>query len=114
MQGGERLRVESGADFGGEKEFLFVVVSDQDRTEMLPRSLGRREPTDHKFLLVHALEFDPGAAAPPGLINRIAQFADQSLETAPLDLVQKRLRVSTDLARKADGIAYTVAELSEQ
>src|SRR2546423_13790007 len=72
----QRFRVESRPNFPRKQKFLFFVVPDEHRAEMLTRALRRREPTDDQFLFVHALEFDPRAAAPARFINRAAQFSD--------------------------------------
>ena len=49
---------------------------------MFAGSAWRRIPADDEFLLVHTLELDPAAAAPPRFINGIAQFADYPFEAA--------------------------------
>ena len=84
-----------------EQTFL-LVVADQQCAEILPRPLRWREATDDKLLLVHALELDPGAAATTGFVNRTHLFADDALESQSLHFPEKRLRIASNLSRKAD------------
>src|SRR3954471_2215134 len=110
MQRRERLRVEPGSHFPGEEKFLPFEITDQECAEMLPGALGWSEATDNELLFVHALEFDPGATAPPRFVNRIAHLADQALQSAPLYFLQQLCSIPADLAGIADRIAEAITK----
>src|SRR5438093_13458232 len=80
---------------------------------MFARSLGRRVSTNDEFLLVYAFELNPCAASTPRFVNRVALFANNSLETATLHFFEQWFRLFPNRARVTDWIACVRAEVFE-
>src|SRR5207253_5407819 len=99
VQSAEQFGVETSADFAGKKQSPFIVITDQQRAEMLTRTCRRSVTTDDKFLLVHAFQFDPSPAAAAGFVNGIALLADETFQTD---------RKSTRLNSSHVAISYAV------
>ena len=81
-QARQRLMVEPGADLARVAQTVVLVVTDEECTEVRPRTLRRREAADHQLLLVAALELQPVARALAGVGAR-RPLGDDPLQTPP-------------------------------
>src|SRR5436309_13802914 len=104
VQSAEQFGVETGTDFAGKKQSPLIVITDQQRAEMLARACRRCVATDDEFLLVHAFQFDPSPAPAAGFVNGIALLADEAFQTASLNFRQQCFCVSAKRSRAANDI----------
>ena len=71
---------EAGADSAGEQEAVRALVADQQSSEVFAAAFGRCVAANNKLLVLGQFDFDPGAAASAGLVQRIGSFGDQAFE----------------------------------
>src|ERR1700757_4358624 len=93
---------EAGADPAGEQEAVRALVADKQSAEISAAAFGWRVAADHKLLLLGQFNFDPGATAPAGLVERIRFFADQTLELELPRQLEQLLSGAPQLLREAD------------
>src|ERR1700730_4166903 len=93
---------------------LRFIITNQDRAEIFSGTSGRRVTADDELLFVHALELDPGAAAPSRFVNGVAQLADEAFEPASFHFRQERFCFATQLAGVTDRISYSFADFCQQ
>src|SRR5436305_1040214 len=105
VQSAEQFGIETGADLAGKKQSPLIVITNQQRAEMLARACRRSVATDDEFLLVHAFQFDPNPATAAGFVNGIALLTDETFQTAPLNFRQQRFCFSPERSREANDVA---------
>src|ERR1700693_4483511 len=81
---------------------------------MFPRSAWWRITADDELLLVHALEFDPGAAPPARFINEIPALPKNPPQAAAFNFREQGLRVPANFARETNWLAGIGAKLFEK
>src|SRR2546423_6743729 len=96
VQDRQRFYSEASANFAGESEFLVLIVTNEDRTEIFARPLRRRVSADNEFLFVDTFELYPRAASAPGFVNRVTLFADNPFQAAALYLFEKSFGIAAD------------------
>src|SRR6266480_6438128 len=96
VQDRQRFYSEASANFAGESEFLVLIVTNENGTEIFARPLRRRVSADNEFLFVDTFELDPCAASAPGFVNRVALFADNPFQAATLYFFEKSFGVATN------------------
>ena len=74
----QRVAVEARPDLARVVQAVRVVDADEQRAELDPRALGRREAADHELLAVLALELQPVARARRG-IRCLGTLGDDAL-----------------------------------
>src|SRR5215471_7920903 len=105
VQDGQGFDRKSGADLARENKVVALVIADQDSAEILARALRRRESADDKLLFVDAFEFYPCTTSSARFVKGVAQFANNSFETAALHFLQELIGVATDGARVTNRVA---------
>ena len=76
----QELFGEAGPDSAREHETVRTIVADEQRAEVFASSFGERVAADNELLTLGDFEFDPGAAAPAVLVDRIQSLRDQAFE----------------------------------
>jgi hypothetical protein len=71
---------EASTDPPGEQEAVGTLVTDKQSAEVFAAAFGRGVAADDELLLLGQLDFDPGTAAPAGLVERIRSFGDQAFQ----------------------------------
>ena len=71
---------EAGANSAREQEAVRALVADKQSAEVSAATFGWRVAADDKLLLLRQFDFNPGAAAPAGLVQTIGSFGDQTFE----------------------------------
>jgi hypothetical protein len=67
---------ESATDSAGKEELVGLIVTNQQRAEILAGAFWLGVSADHELLLAGQLDFDPGTATPSTLVKRIGPFSD--------------------------------------
>src|SRR5207245_8473241 len=80
VQSAEQFGIETGADLAGKKQSPLIVITNQQRAEMLARACRRSVATDDEFLLVHAFKYDPTPATADAFVNGIALLTDKTIK----------------------------------
>jgi hypothetical protein len=70
--------------------------SNKQCTKALATTSGRRVAANDKLLLLGQFDFNPGAAAPAGLVVRIRLFGDQAFEVKLLCYLKKFFSDATE------------------
>src|SRR5205814_5640772 len=110
----EQSFIQARPYFASAQEPVDLVISNQECAKILARSTRRSVTADHEFLLINAFDFDPDPTATTWLVNGIALFADQSFQSAALDLGHQIGSASAELTREAEQVAPFRHDSGEQ
>jgi hypothetical protein len=78
------------------------LIANEQRTEIFASAVRQRITADNELLGPSDLEFDPGAAEPTALVDRISSFGDQPLEPELLSDPGQLMLGAAKLVRKPD------------